>query len=280
MGVQARLVIYAPDSERARAGAERAFQLLHDLDRCLSHWSEESELSLLVARADEGLVGVSPVLFDVVRRALAWSEATGGAFDPTLAPLVALWRESVRTKRLPDEAALERARALTGRGRVRLDAATGSVGLEPGTRLDLGGIGKGYACDRALARLADAGLSHSLVELGGDLALGAAPPGRAGWLVAAGCAEPRRRLELTHCGVATSGDSVQYVVIDGVRYSHLIDPSTGLGVTGPTCATVVAPDAATADALASAACLIDVEALRVPGVRVHGVEHGASNGSE
>lgn len=275
MGVQARLVIYAENSERAGDGAERALELLRELDRCLSHWSEASELSRLVGRAGTGLVPVSPELFEALEQALAWSEVTRGAFDPTLGPLVSLWRESASTGRLPDAAALDRARSLTGRERVRLDAS-GAVALEPGTRLDLGGIGKGLACDRALDLLARAGLERSLVELGGDLALGAPPPGRAGWIIAAGCSEPRLRLELAHCGVATSGDREQHVVIDGVRYSHVIDPATGLGVTGRTCATVVAPSAAAADALASAACSIDVEALGVRGVRVYGREAGGA----
>jgi thiamine biosynthesis lipoprotein len=124
-----------------------------------------------------------------------------------------------------------------------------------GMRLDLGAIGKGFAADEALRALGRAGITHGLVEIGGDLAAGTPPPGSGGWRVAvaaAGVPDAPLLVSIAHAGVATSGDAEQSLEIDNTRYSHVVDPLTGLGLTSGVAVTVVAPDAAAADALASA----------------------------
>lgn len=249
MGVEARIVLQAPSVETAAAAADLAFAEIERLEASFSDWRPDSELSQLSERAGSGPVAVSEDLFAILARARELSAATDGAFDVTVGPLVALWRTARRTRALPDPDELERARALVGWRKVDLDPDRRTVALaEPGMRLDLGGIGKGFACQRALDLLARRGFERALVQMGGDIVCGAAPRGREGWEIDVG-GEIRR---VHDCAVATSGDSEQHVDIGGVRYSHVVDPRTGLGLTHRTAVTILAPDGATADALATA----------------------------
>jgi thiamine biosynthesis lipoprotein ApbE len=197
--------------------------------------------------------------------------ASGGAFDVTCGPLVALWRAARQSGVLPTEGAIASALQLSGYPALELDAERRRAWFAaPAMRLDLGGIAKGYACAEARDVLARHGVPSALVELGGDLAVGAPPPGETGWSIDAGCgavagagagagtgAGAATRLLVSHGSVATSGDSAQGFVIGGVRYSHVLDPRTGRALatpadSAPVCCTVVARDGALADALASA----------------------------
>jgi thiamine biosynthesis lipoprotein len=143
---------------------------------------------------------------------------------------------------------------------MHLDPAARTVLLDrPGMRIDLGGIAKGYAGDQALRVLRARDVSSALVAVGGDVVAGDAPPGEAGWVVVVEPDEPTRageRLLLRQAAVSTSGDSQQWVERDGVRYSHILDPRTGIGLTGRRRATVVAREGVTADGLATAACVL------------------------
>ncbi len=221
------------------------------------------------ARAGEGPVAVGADLFDVLSLALEVSEKSGGAFDPTVGPLVRLWREARRTKTLPDPAAIERARVLVGWKSVVLDRARCTVQLtRAGSRLDLGAIGKGYACRRAIEVLKARGVERALVQMGGDLVCSAPPPGRAGWSIDTRTGETRtgpneaadERIEAHDEAVSTSGDDEQFVVIDGRRYSHVIDPRTGIALTTHVRVIVRAQDGALADALSTAAGVLGPDA--------------------
>ena len=152
---------------------------------------------------------------------------------------------------LPDECADGRRQVfnfLDGvRNALRLDKVARTCTLtKPKMKLDLGGIAKGYAADQALAVLKSQGVVSALVDASGDLAIGAAPPGQQGWKIGIAPLEagspPSRFLMLAECGVATSGDAWQFVEIDGHRYSHIIDPHTGIGLTTRSSVTVIAPD--------------------------------------
>jgi thiamine biosynthesis lipoprotein len=249
MGVETRIVLFGASDSRTAAAIDAAYAELERLERAFSDWRNDSEIARLAERAGSGPVPVSRELYELLQRARAVSAASDGAFDVTVGPLVALWRASRRTGRLPDADELARARELVGWRLLELDERTRTVALaRPGMRLDLGGIAKGYAGQRALATLARAGYERALVQLGGDIACGAPPPGHDGWEVdVAG-----ERVRLAHTSVSTSGDTEQHVVIDGVRYSHVVDPRTGLGTTARTVVTVAARDGALADALATA----------------------------
>jgi thiamine biosynthesis lipoprotein len=253
MGLPVRVVLYARDRQQAEAAARAAFARVAQLDRMMSDYRPDSELRSL--QNSDGHQTVSPELLTVLHRAVEIARATDGAFDPTVAPLVALWREARRTNQLPDAVRISHARASVGWQHLAIDRARSSIRLGlPGMRLDLGGIAKGYILQEALRALRGTGVTRALLESGGDIVVGDAPPGRDGWHIDVS-ADPvftARASCLTNGALATSGPTTQFVEIDGVRYSHIIDPRTGLGVTSHVIARVIAKDAATADALATA----------------------------
>ncbi len=255
MGTRVRIVLYADSAARAAAAAAAAFDVMRAVNARMSDYLPDSELSRLSAAAGLGPKPVSPELFAVLDAAQQIARASGGAFDVSVGPLVRLWRQSRASRRLPEPAELQAARALAGHERMILSKPDSVLLVAPGMRLDLGGIAKGYACDRALAAMAAAGITRALVDTGGGLALGDPPPGQAGWKIGL-LGDRSRILVLSRCGVATSGDTEQFVEIDGVRYSHILNPATGLGLTRQEMATVVAPDGMTADALATACCVL------------------------
>ena len=261
MGVQSRLRVAVPSEDvrdAAEAAMRKAWDRLAVLEAALSDYRSDSDLSRLNAAAGSGPVEIPEVLAAVLDQAKALSRETGGAFDPTVGPLVDQWRQTRRTGRLatPDERAA--ARALVDEAGLSLDRSPGrptTASLaRPGMRVDLGGIGKGVAAAEAVRVLAAEGFPMALASIAGDVAAGDPPPGRRGWRVLAGRDGEvfPSRLELARAAVSTSGDSAQFVTVDGVRYAHIVDPATGLGATVARAVTVLAPDAADADALASA----------------------------
>jgi thiamine biosynthesis lipoprotein len=267
MGMPVRLRFHAP-ADAAAGAAQTAFARIAALDAMMSDYRADSELRRLGSTAGAWVV-VSPDLFEVLSRAIEMSSATGGAFDPTIGPLVMLWRDARASRRLPDRRALEAARARVGWTRLHVDRSRRAVRLDRADmRLDLGGIAKGYILQHAVVALARVGVTRALVEAGGDIAVGDAPPGRDGWRIdvpGADAAFAARAAHLTNASLATSGPTAQFVEIDGVRYSHVVDPRTGRRLTNHVSAWVIASDGATADALATA--LTIVGAAEVP--RIH-----------
>jgi len=281
MGTRFRIVLYAADREVANAGAQAAFKRIEALDGALSDYNPKSELSRLSSASPTAEpVRVSNDLWPVLCRAQRLAQQTGGAFDITAGPLTSLWRKSRNLGRLSSPAELAAARRSVGYEKLKLDAEKQAARLlAADMRLDLGGIAKGFAADEALRVLADRGVTRVLVAAGGDIVVGDPPPGRRGWNVAIA---PLRRddgaimvreltLVLHHAAVSTSGDSEQHLEIGGVRYSHIVDPRTGLGLTTRTYVTVVAADGMTSDSLATAASVLGpkegMKLLRaVPGV--------------
>ena len=265
MGSEFKIVLYSPDGATASLAFRAAFARIAALDKALSDYDPESELMRLCDRAGGPAMKVGDDLFDVLARSVAMAERSGGAFDPTIAPVVRLWRRARREKKLPERAALERARSLVGYKKITLDRTSKSVRLEPGVKIDLGGIAKGYASQEAVRTLRTMGISRSLVAGAGDIVVGDPPPGEEGWSVgiapldAPGPNRPEIFLRLRNRAVSTAGDAERYVEIGGVRYSHIVDPKTGLGQTERTSVTVVAPDGATADALDTAASVLGPE---------------------
>lgn len=266
MGTLFQIVLFAPDAESARTAAVAAYARVATLNRIFSDYDAASELSRLTAAVVGRPVKVSPELFDLLARSQALAAQTGGAFDITLGPMIRQWREARRTGRLPDAAAREAARRASGHALLHLDPVTSTVVLaRAGMKLDLGGIAKGYAADAALAVIRQHGFTHAMVAASGDLALGDAPPGKRGWTVELA---PFGReggtagtVIVANAAVSTSGDSEQGVEIGGVRYSHIVDPATGLGLTQPRAVTVVAQEATLSDALATACSVAAPEAI-------------------
>jgi thiamine biosynthesis lipoprotein len=265
MGTLFSVKLYASDRETGSKVAQAAFHRVAELDRMMSDYRDDSELMRLCAQPSGRPVQVSQDLFDVLERAQQISEITGGAFDITVGPLVRLWRETRTTKILPSSEAMASARASVGWRMVRLDKKHHSVTLLlPNMRLDLGGIAKGFAAEKALKTLGRMGVRRALVAAGGDIAIGDAPADKSGWTVGLTDIDEHSNktghtLLLHNAAVSTSGDTEQAVEIQGIRYSHILNPATGMGLTNRIQVSVIAPDATTTDALATALCVLGVE---------------------
>ena len=265
MGTLFKIVFFAPNETDARSAAAAAFARIAELNRIMSDYLPNSELMRLAQPPAGTAVAVSAELFDILQRSQQLAEASGGAFDVTLGPVVRLWRESRRTRRLPTDAERVAALRASGHAKLRLNSVDRTVTLlSPAMKLDLGGIAKGFAADEALAVLARRGLVHAMVAASGDLALGDAPPGTPGWKVELAPFDHPSREPLiviaANVGISTSGDVEQFAEIGGVRYSHIIDPTTGLGLTTRVAVTVIARHATLSDSLATACSVLAVGA--------------------
>lgn len=272
MGTKFGVVYYAKNREMAEKAAEAAFAKAEEVNAVASDYLPDSELSLLSLKAVGAPVPLSPLLFDLLDHSRRIAEATDGAFDPTLGSMTKLWRETRSNGCLPDPETLAAARATSGWRHFTLDPEARTITLlRENMAFDLGGIAKGFAADLMLETLAEAGISQALITAGGDIRLGDAPPGREGWNVALKTFDVRKNeeiLTLSNAAVSTSGDLHQSVEIDGVSYSHILDPASGLGLTRRIAASVVADEAKLSDALATAACVLGSDVLKnFPGVR-------------
>jgi thiamine biosynthesis lipoprotein len=262
MGTEFKIVLYTDDASLARSASRAALDRIAALDATLSDYQPESELMRLCGKAGGPPVAVSADLFDVLDRSRVMFERSDGAFDVTVGPVVRLWRRARRDRKMPDPGRLAEARALVGSDKMRLDPEARTVRLlKPGMKLDLGGIAKGDACSQAIAVLAREGVASALVAGAGDVAVSGPPPDAAGWTIGIGPLEspgspPRRFLRVRDAAVSTAGDAERFVEIDGTRYSHIVDPKTGLGVVDRCSVTVVARDGATADSLDTAAYVL------------------------
>jgi thiamine biosynthesis lipoprotein len=237
-------------------------------------------------------VPVPAELVDLLEVALSFSARTEGAFDPTFAAMWGLWTfgdDGVRA--LPDPAEVARRLPLVDATKVAVDREAGTVFLpEPGMKLGLGGIAKGWATDRAVAILRAHGLHDFAVQAGGELFVAGGHGDRPWWV---GVRDPRgdgpfARVRLSDAAFDTSGDYERFFEVDGVRYHHIVDPETGWPARASRSATVLAPDATTADALSTALFVLGPErgkavlAAHFPGVEAVWVDAGgrvaATNG--
>lgn len=265
MGTRVRIVLYAKDAMAGQKAATAAFDRIEELEETLSDYREESELNRLCREAVDRPQGVSPDLFFVLEQAQKISHLSGGSFDITIGPVVRLWREARRKGRLPSEAEIAKARALVDYRNVELDAPTRTVMLKrPDMRLDLGGIAKGYAADQALEILQAQGIRTALVALGGDIRVIGVPPGTRGWKIDVENPDPQGRKPLCSVmlkgeAISTSGDTHQYLQAGGERFSHIIQPASGWGLTTAAGTTVIARDGISADALATALSVMSAE---------------------
>lgn len=245
MGTLVRITIYAPDDSAIRP----AFARIQALDNELSDYKPDSELNRL-CRTHGAPVHVSEDLFRVLDAAQKLSALTEGAFDVTVGPVTHLWRAG----RLPDAATMAR----VGWRNIALDKAHRTVELRiAGMQLDLGAIAKGYAADEALKALKKLGVKRALIAVSGDIVAGEAPPGKRGWRI--GLEPAGGEILLRNAAVSTSGDMEQSRTIGGVRYSHIIDPRTGRGLTSPIAVTVVARRGLDADPIATAVSVLGGE---------------------
>lgn len=269
MGTEVTVVAWDPRLGEREVGAAvaDAFRRMEALERVLSRHREDSDLSRLNRAAGRGPVEVHPRLGQALSRAREAWEASGGAFDPTVGPLVRLWIRAAKENRLPDGDAVRESLGRTGFGKVGF-SGSGLVALPEGFSLDLGGIAKGYIVDLGAEALRLAGVGNGMVEAGGDLFCFGNRVDGTPWKV--GVQDPAsgdataplfvKVLRVSGKGVTTSGHYRRYSTIEGRSYSHILDPRTGRPVEQAVLSvTVVAPDAAGADGLSTAVAVLGVE---------------------
>ena len=255
MGTQFNVLLYAPDSITAQRAYTAVSARMDSLNQIMSDYLDGSEINRLSATAGSGKwVPVSADLFDVLQKAQTIARLSNGRFDPTVGPLSLLWRRAVRRKEFPTAKERRTARHNVGYHLMELDNVTQSVRLRrTGMRLDVGGIGQGFAIDEAFRVLNRFGLRSALVDIGGDILAGDAPPASNGWRVDIGSGKTgdadTTTILLKNAAITTSGDTYRFLEYRGRRYSHIMNPHSGLGMRHFVRATVLAPDGYHADAL-------------------------------
>lgn len=278
MATTFRISLYAESKARAEKAVDAAFRRIASLNAVYSDYEPNSELMQLCNAGPDKPFKASEELLSLIARGSEIAGETDGAYDLTAGNLTRLWRRSRRMRELPPEDRLRQALQATDWRSVEVDPEKMTIILKkPGMLLDLGGIAKGRAADEALRILKEHGIEKALVTAGGDMAVGAPPPGEDAWEVKlrvstpVGAEEKLETVRVKSCGVSTSGDLYQFVEIDGVRYSHIVSPKTGLGLKEGIACTVIAPDCTTSDALATAMCVLGEEKGREVAKRL-GVE--------
>jgi FAD:protein FMN transferase len=247
--------VYGPDAAALPRIVEDAFDEVDRIDRLMSHYKADSPLSRLNREAAQHPVTVDAELFDFIAEAMRYNRASGGAFDITVGPLMKAWGFFGGDGRVPSGDELAAARRLVGGAHVVLNPAARTIAFdEPGVELDLGGIAKGYAVDRAVSVLKERQVAAALVSAGGSTIYGlGAPPGRKGWDVTIQDPIDSRKTALTVTledrAVSIAGRSEKSFESGGVRYSHIMDPRTGRPVQGVLSVAVLASRGTSGDAL-------------------------------
>jgi len=290
MGTFARVVVVSEDSSTAKKSIEAAFAEIQKVDDLMSNYKDDSEISLVNRDAFNQPVKVSQSTFKVLQKSIGFSRLTNGAFDITIGPLVDLWRSAAEANSVPTDAELSEARSKVGYEKLILDANELSVRFAvESMRIDLGGIAKGYAIDKAIEATQAAGAIGAMVDIGGDIRCFGTPmqgknyPGSAGtprpdgWLIGlqdpnitgdeivipaqAGIqtGKPLLILQLNNAAVATSGSYRRFGLINGQKYSHIIDRRTGISTEGLSSVTIISKNAMDADALATAVSVMGLE---------------------
>ncbi|MFM9872899.1 MAG: FAD:protein FMN transferase [Fimbriimonadaceae bacterium] len=251
MGGELRLTFYASDQSQADQAAKAAYVEIERLEQIMSDYRPSSEIRQLKPNVK---TKISDPLFEIITIAQKISAETDGAFDITAGPAVKLWRNARATGRLPGPIEVKQALKFVDYRQITLDPTDQTITVsKPGFAIDLGGIAKGYACDAAIRILKENQISQAIVQAGGDIAISNPPPNQEGWQVQIP-GEPSPRA-FQNCAISTSGDTEQFIEFNGNRYSHIVDPRTGIGVTNRVMATVIAKRGAFSDPLATAHCV-------------------------
>ncbi len=274
MGTFAHVVVVAKNSDTAKESIKAAFTEIHEVDNLMSDYKDDSDISRVNKNAFDGPVKVTQPTFDVLQKSIEFSKLTDGAFDITVGPLVDLWRRAGEANSVPSEDELSAARSKVGYDNLILDPVYNTVKFKvEGMRIDLGGIAKGYAIDKAVEKMQSAGAIGGMVDIGGDIRCFGQPTGGNkfwqiglqdpnldsddSWPVAQD--KPLLVLRLTDAAVATSGGYRRFTLIDGRRFSHIFNSHTGESVQGLASVTIITENSIDADALATAVSVLGVE---------------------
>lgn len=263
MGTEFNMIVYGHDSIKVAGAVALAWQRIDRINEVFSDYSSSSELHRIHENAREGYYPMSGEFEKVLRLSLVYSRLSKGAFDVSVGSLSRLWRRAIKMDDFPEAGKIEEARKAAGYRKIKFKDS--GIRIPANLFLDFGAIAKGYAVDEAYKVLVENQLPIALVDGGGDVYAGLAPPGTEGWVVSLLVSKPDGRVEdstvlVVSKAIVTSGDAYKYIERDGKRYSHIIDPRTGYGVAGPQWATVIAASATHADALATVMCLLSGKA--------------------
>jgi FAD:protein FMN transferase len=261
MGTMFDIVAYHPTREDAERAVTKAMEEIFRLDQVMSDYKADSELSKLNRAGATSFVTVEPSLFDVIQQSLAFSRQSGGKFDVTIAPLLETWKASAAEGRRPSADEIASARRCVGYEKVEMTAPDRIRFTSDCVRIDLGGIGKGYAVDRAIALLRAAGIRHALVNAGASsIASIGAPPGAEGWPVRlAASVAGRTTLLLRDGSISTSQQNVVPLAFDTAVFGNIVDPQNGAPVQSRLTISVVAPSATISDALSTTLMLLSID---------------------
>jgi len=261
MGTEVSVYLWSDDPEAGRLALEEVFDEATRIDCLMSTYKDESEISKINREAANGPVAAGDELFGVIQRSLDISVLTLGAFDITFDSVGQHY--DFRSRQRPDEVTVEEERSNIDYRLVKLDRAAGTVSFgKEGVRINLGGIAKGYVVERGVDLLRHRGIENAIVTAGGDSRLLGDRRGRP-WMV--GIRDPRDdgqvaiSIPLEDEAISTSGDYERYFDEDGIRYHHIIKPSTGEPAGGVHSATVFGPDAVITDALSTSVFVMGVE---------------------
>ncbi|MFD2101492.1 FAD:protein FMN transferase [Flagellimonas iocasae] len=267
MGTQLNIILYTTTAHKANEVAQAVFERVDHLNSVFSDYDPESEVNLLCQKSQSNTwVQVSDDLFDLLHLSKKISKSTQGSFDVTLGKYTRLWRQSRKEKKLPSVDKLIDRKAF-GYQNIRLRAKDKSVKIKnPEILIDFGGIAKGYTAQQLLMLLKQNHIQQALVDFGGDITTSAAPPNKTGWHIevnySEGEGEVSEILSVQDLSVATSGDRYQKIKANDNTYSHIIDPTTGLGITKPVQVTVIAKSGALADSYATAFNVMGLERIK------------------
>jgi thiamine biosynthesis lipoprotein len=279
MGTFAHIIAVAPDRRTANKSIEAAFKQLHNIETLMSYHRDDSELANVNRNAYKAPVKIGSQTFEVLQKAVEFSKLSDGAFDVTVGPLMDLWHQAAEANAVPDDAKLAEARAKVGYQKLILDANEKTVRFAvEGMKLDLGGIAKGYAIDKAVEAMQTCGAIGGMVDVGGNIrCFGRPPKGKTHWLIGLQdpnvkseirnpkseipieTGEPLLILKLNDAAVATSGHYRRFALIQGKKYSHIIDTKTGSSSDRLASVTIIAKDAITTDALSTAVSIMGAE---------------------
>ena len=275
MGSPLNIIFYTQDSMYAKKQAMTCFKLVDSLNHIFSNYDSASELSLINQNAGIGKVIASPLMWELLQKSKQAFIKSNGAYNIAMGPLTQLWRSARRSKQFPTQTQIAGKLKLCDFNKVKMNVEDQSVYLAmSGMQLDFGGIGKGYIEQKIVDYLKSQGITKSLVDAGGDIVFGDAPVNKYGWTIGVNKPEQAedllpKKLQLHNLSVATSGDVYQFIEHLGKKYSHIIDPTTGYGVTSLRNVTVIAKEGGLADWLATACSILSIEQAKKLATTMH-----------
>lgn len=265
MGSTFSLIFYCDDSIKASALSKECFAIVDSMNNIFSDYAATSEVGRLTSIPIIKNQTVSDELFEMIRFSKSAWLRSGKTFDVTIGALTQLWRKAKKENRFPSKDEINNAKGSTGFKYVYYDTFTKEITFKKrGMQLDFGGIVPGHVAQKVLDHLKSKNINNALVDASGDIVVSDPPPGKDGWTIAINLPESSdetwdKKLELSNFAVSTSGDVYRYTIHNGKKYSHIINPKTGYGVTSQRNVTVISKYGRDADWLATACSILPIK---------------------